>query len=60
MQIFQTNLNDFLTYYGKKTNKEYAHVVLDFQPQTRNDDLIVKFYQNEQAIRTMKTQVFNN
>ena len=50
MQIFPTNWNDFLTYYRKETNKEYGHVVLDFHPQTHNDDRIVKFYQNKQAI----------
>ena len=47
MQVFPTNWNDFLTYYGRETNKEYGHVVLDFHPQTSNNNRIVKFYENE-------------
>ena len=37
MQIFPTNWNDFLSYHGKETNKDYGYVVLDFHPQTPND-----------------------
>ena len=50
MQIFPTNWNNFLAYYGKETNKEYGYVVLDFHPQTPNDKRIVKFYRTEKTV----------
>ena len=49
-QIFPTDWNEFLKYYEDETNKEYGHVILDFHPQTRNEDRIVKFYQTEKNI----------
>ena len=50
MQIFPTNWNNFLAYYGKETNKEYGYVVLDFHPQTPNDKRIVKFYRTKVSV----------
>ena len=50
IQIFPTNWNDFLAYYGKETNKDYGCVVLDFHPQTPNDKRIIKFHQTEETV----------
>ena len=45
-----TNWNDFLAYYGKETNKDYGHVVLDFHPQTPNDKRIVNFHRTVETV----------
>ena len=42
MQIFPTDWRDFLKYYNEETSKPYGHVILDFHPQTRSHQRIVK------------------